>query len=110
MGHHSPPDPRPSKSSENSSSSIPFGDTSAADTSPFIFDQFGVVTDNGANGAHPLLQGLGADDSEQRPNNEELARRQAEAIAGFSGNSWMDVTLGNLWDDSEKDGGDLWMG
>lgn len=109
MEHHSPPDPRPS--TNDSSSSNPFGDSSAADTSPFIFDQFGVVTDRDASGAHPLLHGFGAGGDDHPPRDGELAQRQDDAMAGFSGASWMDVTLGNLWDDSDpKEVGDLWMG
>lgn len=115
LDHHSPPDPRPFGGDSFSSSSHPFGDSSAAETSPYIFDQFGVVTDRDANGAHPLLSGFGADDGNQPPQAEELAQRQEDALEGFSGNSWMDVTtLGNLWDNNSADqqrenGGDLWM-
>lgn len=106
LTHHSPPDPRPSNDN-------PFGDSAAAETSPFLFDQYGVVSDAGGGEQQPLLRGFGAVDALGRVGGEfgEAEGRQHDAMAGFEGSSWMDVTLGDLWSEGEgATSQDMWMG
>lgn len=103
LAHHSPPDPSPAKGN-------PFGDSAAAETSPFLFDSYGFVSDAGGGAQQPLLRGFGAVDS-LGSMGASYGEQQHDAMSGFEGSSWMDVTLGGLWSDSEgATSQDLWMG
>lgn len=97
----------------SSTTQNPFGDMNASDTSPFVFNQLGIVASTSQMGQQPqpLVDMQSADLTDQ--DRVGLTVPQGSSGSGstggapgagsltnhFHGGSWMmDVTLGNLWE------------